>query len=502
MPTAGAPLTGLTRTAFAEMAEWRGGTPAPCDDRGSSSRAALYQKLGELSNGSGPGSPLREGPSSLPLELELEEIPFDVDEALLATGAGGKHHEPVTARRGRKRQNGEVEGTKYVVPTPKKASPDGRDTMVGLSHGASATHFPFPDVHTECFGIRPPSRAGSRPSTSLSGFTRRISFTTPPFGGRPGSSLGNMSVECATAGSSASRADTASFMKAGRARSVSPFMAINSKPSGTIDTLQKINLMVNRTPTPVPAPRGRGGRPASTGPRSQSRASTAPSPAPSMREGLTPVNLTTRPTSVVKSRPASVARCEVAAITSQKPTVATAAPAAEGAMTIRRVNCTPSPAPEAMPPPAGKAPARDTERSGLNTLFGSPVGGKTEGGGAGASSGGAISPFGNKTGGAITARPASRGATMCSFGSGLGGALSPTTTPSVVSTGSCSLAVVASSSSPTADGTTIPTGASTPTDTKFTPRKGGIGGMGGINFKVRASTPSSTPSSASKVAAA
>lgn len=473
MVAAGAPsLTGLTKSAFAEMAEWRGSTPAP-DGAQQSTRGALYNSI--LIGQSGPASPMREGVSP------YSELLFDVDE-VLATSNGGKHIEPATARRGRKRQyETDVGGTRYIVPTPKRGSlqgsPDGRDAFVGLErHGT--THFPFPDVHTEGMAIRPPSRGPpsrpSRPNTSLSGQTRRISFTTPPFGGRPGSSLGNMSLECAAAGSAGARADTSPFVtKGGRARSASPFITIKPAPQA-LDTLQKINIMVNRSPPAAPAmekPRGRPKGSATAG-RAASRASSsaAPSPAPSnAREGMTLVCLSGRPS----SRPSSVTPANA-----PSPAVY-AAPVTDSRVVMRRVGATPSPAPE-MPPPAPRG------HDGLSSLFAPPPPLVTATINR-ASPAPAVKAEPSTVAALATARPASRGAVQCSFGSGLlSGALSPTTTPSVAGGGAtttggvaggggtCSLAIVASTASPTGELLAAAGGAVTPTDAK---RKGG-----GINF--------------------
>ena len=359
-------VTGLSAAAFTEMAQWRGVTPAMCDAAANSQRQLLM-----AASASGPASPLREGISpSLQLDIPLLDVDDglydDDDTPCTVVGMQGNFPFPkggarkgrlTTPRTGGNRKRGQDSGTHIVVPTPKKASPGGEDL---------------------------PARA----STSLSGLTRRISFTTPPFGGRPGSSLGNMSVDGAT-GSSTARADTTPFMKS--KRSASPFSTIKPVPQA-FNTLQKINLMVNHTQPTAHRGRPRSG-PATTAGRPSSAAgmrSTAPSPSSSIaRISSQPASVTPLmgPATVVKTPPANAI--------------------------LHRPRSTPSPLP--MAPPAPQAPSTPS----LNQLFGPKSPATTD-----MPAGGIVAQ--------VAGRPASRGAVQCSFG-GFGGALSPVTVPATMS---------------------------------------------------------------------
>ena len=192
-------LTGLSTAAFSEMAQWRSASAV------GEPFVALPQSL--LT--SGPASPLPGENLSPSLHLDLgfdvEDVPDLFRAALLGVAVGRKRAQDDT-------------GTGFFVPTPKKASL-GKDA-------------------DEKGGAPPPGRERS-PSAS----SRRISFTTPPLGGRPGSSLSssahvdgckglatNAVSSAATnpsvaAGSSAARADTSPFVMSHR--SVSPFTAYN-----------------------------------------------------------------------------------------------------------------------------------------------------------------------------------------------------------------------------------------------------------------------------------
>lgn len=239
------------------MAQWKGMMP-PNDER---RQFLAQQALGS----SGPASPMRATNNAMaPLAWS---IPFEVDvdadvSTLYDTDPSAKSPTPQTCTgSSRKRPHDEVAGAaaegeesegggQLLVPTPTKPSPPGTARCQMPERPASLT------------------------------LSRRIFFSTPPLGGRPGSGLSiyssdgakPASTDSATTPSNATSAAARAASPFGKCkRSASPFSAIKPPPCG-VDTLKNINLMVNRA---AAASRGR--------PRSVALAgrSGAPSPAPS-----------------------------------------------------------------------------------------------------------------------------------------------------------------------------------------------------------------------------
>ena len=224
-------LTGLTSTAFNEMAQWRGVTPS-LEQR---QQEFFQQRLGA---GSNPSSPLRVGISPSD-QWSLPNIYVDASAAEdFATLSPTPRTSKATASRKRGaaaplmgqrswRQAAAAceprghEGS-IVVPKPIKGSPE------------TARHL------TDEGLLRPP--IGAPPAVQL--LTRRISFSSSP-----SCASGRISPGCLLTPNAASepkmpaRVDTPGLSK--HKRSASPFITIKPPPA-SLDTLRNINLMVNR----------------------------------------------------------------------------------------------------------------------------------------------------------------------------------------------------------------------------------------------------------------
>ena len=225
-------LTGLTSTAFNEMAQWRGVTPS-LEQR---QQEFFQQRLGA---GSNPSSPLRVGISPSD-QWSLPNIYVDASAAEdFATLSPTPRTSKATASRKRgaaaaldgpaklapkQQQRASREGHEgsIVVPKPIKGSPE------------TARHL------TDEGLLRPP--IGAPPAVQL--LTRRISFSSSP-----SCASGRISPGCLLTPNAASepkmpaRVDTPGLSK--HKRSASPFITIKPPPA-SLDTLRNINLMVNR----------------------------------------------------------------------------------------------------------------------------------------------------------------------------------------------------------------------------------------------------------------
>lgn len=397
-------LSGLSSSAFTEMAQWPGAA-APSGQAGQAQQLLAHAQLG-----SGPASPLRVGISPV-LQWDIPLIDVDhADEASLSTTAASATPTPRTCKGsvGRKKRphdaapSDNTEPMKlapkrqqqqqaqqqppagsFVVPKPIKGSPDK----------------PAPDLGG---GMNPPP---SRPVV-LSGLaSRRISFNHVSSGRLSLSPVADAPLSTSPL---AARVDTPFGGANGKTkRSASPFNPI--KPAQhSLDTLRNINLMVNRSQgSSRGRPRSNSAAGRASAALSTGRSTPANAPAnatPANDRSTTPAPALPMPEPAVRSAsPAPPARSQTPRPPSTTPRPSSATPTPRAA----------SPAAAPMPPPASvlqRPPSvpPPPAQTALQVHFaprGSSPGAGGGGSGRNSSAGGTLVKCFGGLGGALTTAP-------------------------------------------------------------------------------------------------